>query len=92
MKSIRKIQNDCQLLYMLETNTDVLDKTYNAYIFDKKEHKRDIFQYSVYVPELKLVSKLKSSCEYQQYHKDTVKIYLFSNENNMKRKIRIEVV
>jgi exoribonuclease R len=91
MKDIRRVQNDCLLLHTLESTPELLEKTYTAYLFDKTLHSRDVYQYNAYLPELKLVSKIKSNTEFGQYHKTNVELFLFVGEESIKRKIRLEL-
>ena len=57
MRAIKKIQNDCCLLDTFSKN-HVLDKLYDGYCFDKIARSDGLFQYIVFLPELKLTSKI----------------------------------
>lgn len=92
MKSIRKIQNDCELLHVCFYNNEILDtKVYDGYCFNKTVIK-NIFQYTVYLPELKLTSKIKTTVELEEYEKRQIKLHLFDNKERFKQKIRLAFV
>jgi hypothetical protein len=86
MKAIQKVQNRCKLL---ETN---LDKYYDGYIYDII--KNDIInKYKVYLPELKLiVYDVNCNNEIENYSKHKFKLYIFNDEENIKKKIRVQII
>jgi exoribonuclease R len=92
MKDIRRVQTDCQLLQMVETVPEHITKTHVGYLFDKASYKRDVYQYSVYLPQLKLISSVKSRGDYDQYHKTKISLYLFTGEESIKKKVKIELI
>jgi len=92
MRSIRKVQIDCDLLHLCCTDTTVLAKEYDGYVFDKLARNDGLFQYIVYLPELKLYSKLTLRDEFTDYQLQKFKIFLFNDENSLKRKIRLHTI
>ena len=99
MKSIKKIQTDCNLLEMCTNNNNsneqsILNNTHNGFIFNKEKINKDkynSYEYLVYLSDLKIVSKFKTTKSYNNYSFDTFKIYMFNDQNNLKKKIRIAV-
>lgn len=95
VKHSKKIQNKCQLLHScIQRPEDI----YNGVIIDicpnienkkcgKNENK--INKYVVYLEKINLISKLISKHNYDIGYVGTFKIYVFINELNMKKKIRI---
>ena len=92
MRSIRKVQNDCSLLNICLNDTKILNKKYEGYIFDKMKRNDDLFQYNIYIPEIKMVNRLTSRMEYDNYKKYMFKIYVFMDQIRLKHKIRIELL
>jgi exoribonuclease R len=92
MKSIRKVQNHCSLLDLCFNHPETLDKIYDGYLFNKILMNDGQFQYVVYLPELKLTYKvyLKEDVEYGD--KLRFSLFLFSDEDSLKRKIRLQNV
>jgi len=87
MKSIRKIQNDCNLLN--ECLLKNKEKTYEGYII-KFDPKYD--NYSVYIPNMKLLAYIKSTQELEKYKKYIFSLHLFDDEYTLKQKVRLQLV
>jgi hypothetical protein len=91
MKLLRRVQNDCNLLHLCHGKPDVLDKVYSGYCFDEKTLENGLYKYNLYLPELKttsfvICSKLALLEEHQ------FKLFVFNNEDKMKKKIRLHLV
>jgi exoribonuclease R len=92
MKSIRKTQMDCDLLSKYSSNKSIMENEYLGVIIDKTNTtKYEINQYTVYIEDLKIISKIKYSDDLPLYSKINVKLYLFEDEDNIKRKIRAHI-
>jgi len=92
MRSIRKVQCDCNLLDMCHTSPETMEKEYDGYLFDKISRNDGLFQYVVYLPELKLSSRLTMRADIENFTHRKFKLYLFDNEDKFKRKIRLQVL
>ena len=91
MRSIRKVQNDCSLLNICTTDTQLLEKVHTGFIFDKIIRNDDLYQYMVYFPEFKMVNRFTSRHDKAGLSKQQFKLYVFTDENQLKQKIRIEL-
>jgi exoribonuclease R len=87
MRAIRKIQTQCELLDKCYNNPEIMEKKYEGFVFDKIKRNDALFQYLVYIPELKLLNKYTSRYEHDNYSKNTYRLYLFEDEDNFKKKI-----
>lgn len=92
MRSIKKVQNNCNLLYVCSKDNDILSKNYKGYIFDKIIRDDGLFQYSVYIDNLNIVSKIIINKNHENYSEFNFKLYMFLGENEIKKKIRLELV
>ena len=92
MRSIRKVQNDCSLLNLCENNKEMLEKTYTGFIFDKIERNDKLYQYMVYIPELKMVNRFTSRYDMINNKNYEFKIFIFIDEIRLKQKIRLELI
>ena len=92
MRSIRRVQNDCSLLNLCVNNKECLDKVYEGYIFDKIIRNDKLYQYMVYIPEIKMVNRLTTRIDRENYTNYNFKIYIFMDEIRLKQKIRIEII
>lgn len=115
MKSIRKLQNEYNLLDMFYNIPEFIEKHYDGYIIDihsknnnnhnhnnnhNTSHSKII--YTVYIPELKITSKisklliqmndLEPTINNMLYSHIRCKLYVFTDEYNIKQKIRLEEV
>jgi hypothetical protein len=95
-RSIKRVQTDCNLLHLCSTTPELLEKIHEGYAFSKgsRLQKKDseLDEYSVYLPELKLTTRVFTSTPIELYEKGNYKLYLFDNEEKFKKKIRLQVV
>lgn len=92
MRAIRKIQIDCNILNMCVNDKTITQKSYPGYVFDKVERENKYNQYNVYLPELKIISRVNIKDNYEDYQKKDFKIYLIEDEATLKRKIRLQMI
>lgn len=89
MRSVRKVQNECTMLELCMKHPE---KTYEGYAFDKICRSDGLYQYIVFLPDIKLTSKITARYNMENYEKKRYKIYLFSDEEHLKKKIRLQIV
>jgi len=92
MKSIKKVQNNCNLLalYLREPKGN-----YTAFLFNKTEEIKQstkMYKFSVYIPVLKMVSTIKTTLNLNNYTTVVVSGHLFMAEDNIMKKIRLQIV
>ena len=92
MRSIRKVQNDCHLLHLCHENATILDKNYDGYCFDKIARNDGLFQFIVFLPELRLSCRLTLRDNLENYQKNQYKLFLFNDESTFKKKIRLQFI
>jgi exoribonuclease R len=92
MRTIRKVQCECSLLDLCHNQPEIMDKEYQGYLFDKINRNDGLFQYIIYLPELKLTSKITLREHYDHFQMEYFKLYLFHNEDKFKKKIRLHLV
>lgn len=90
MRSIRRVQQDCSLLDLCVKQPDVLEQKYMGYVFDSIQRKDDLYQMSVYLPAINMVTRYISKDSIPDYTQLDFKLYLFVNQDTLKKKIRIE--
>ena len=91
MRAIRKVQIDCNLLNLCFTNPTILEPLYDGYCFDKLERNDGLFQYIVFLPELKITSRITLRDNLDNYERRKYKLFVFTNEDKMKKKIRLQL-
>jgi exoribonuclease R len=90
MRSIRKIQTDCEVLNRCYSNPHIMDKQYEGVVFDKVTKEDGTFNYMVYLEELKLLSRITTFIDLENYASHLFRMYLFEDEDKVKRKIRLQ--
>ena len=90
MRAIRKVQNDCSLLNLCCDNTDLIKKIYSGFVFERIERNDGLYQYLVYLSELRMMNRItiRQKLENRTFH--SFKIYIFMDEERLKQKIRLE--
>jgi hypothetical protein len=92
MRSIRKVQCDCTLLDLCHNEPSVMEKEYDGYLFDKIYRNDALYQYIVFLPELKLSSRITLRDNFENFDCKKFKLYLFNDEEKFKKKIRLNLV
>ena len=92
MRAIRKVQVDCHMLHLCNTDPTTLDTTYDGYCFDKLCRNDGLYQYIVFLPALRLSSRITLRDNLENFEKRQYKLYLFNNEEKYKKKIRLQLV
>ena len=92
MRSIRKVQVDCTLLDLCANNKDIMDKEYDGYVFDKIIRNDGLFQFMVFLPELKLSSRITLRDNFENFENKKFKLFLFNDEESFKKKIRLHLL
>lgn len=92
MRSIRKVQCECSLLDLCQNDKSVMEKEYSGYLFDKISRNDGLYQYIVFLPNLKLSSRITLRENYENYENKKFRLFLFNDEERFKRKIRLQIV
>jgi exoribonuclease R len=92
MRSIRRVQVDCTLLDLCANNQDIMEKEYDGYLFDKILRNDGLFQFMVFLPELKLSSRITLRADIENFDNKKFKLFLFNDEENFKKKIRLHLL
>jgi hypothetical protein len=90
MRSIRKIQSDCEILGKCTHNPRILESNHTGVLFDKVNKNDGGFVYMVYLEGLNLLTRLKTYADYSNYTTQTFRLFLFVDEHSLKKKIRIQ--
>ena len=92
MRSIKKVQIDCSLLDLCVNNPSIMLKEYDGYLFDKIIRNNGLFQYMIFLPELKLSSRITIRENLENFENKKFKLFLFNNEEKFKKKIRLQLL
>jgi exoribonuclease R len=99
MRAIRKVQTQCSLLAMSSVcsndgQSPIEERLeFDAYLFDKIVVNECTNLFSIYLKSLNLIYKLKTTnLTIQSGETRKVKLHVFSDEDNLKRKIRFQIL
>ena len=92
MRSIRKIQTDCSLLDLCNNTPEVMEKNYQGYIFDKIVRNDGLYQYIIFLPDLKMNSRITIRENIENFDNKKFRLLLFNDEEKFKKKIRLQLV
>ena len=92
MRAIRKVQVDCNLLEMCMNDNEILKKDYDGYMFDKMERNDGLYQYMVFLPDLKMTSKITIRDDVENYVNCKFNIHIFTDQDRLKKKIRLQIL
>ncbi len=92
MRSIRKVQNDCSLLEKCMIDKKIFDREHGGYIFDKIQRNDSLYQYMIYLPDIKMVNRFVSRHDRENFSENKFRIFTFIDETQLKQKIRVELI
>lgn len=84
-KSIRKTQNECELMTL---PAETFEREHNGVVFGKKLLYNKMYQYSIYIENLKTFGKIKTNIDIPDYSDAKFKLYYFGDEYDSKRKLK----
>lgn len=90
MRSIRKVQSDCEILNRCFLQPDIMDVLHKGIVFDKIIKNDGVISYMVYLEKLKLLSKVVTELDVPNYSSVDFKLFLFEDEDKVKKKIRLQ--
>ena len=89
-RAIRKIQTDCYSLHLCVNSPNIMNQIHQGIVFDKSENSMGgVFSYMVYLENIKLLTRIKSTICVENYSIHNFKIFLFEKEDNTKKKMRV---
>ena len=92
MRAIRRVQTDCTLLHQCNKRPDILKNIYDGYVFDRVKWRNQYLQYTVYIPDIKLITRVNIKEDINDYSKHKFKLYLIEDGQTLKKKIRAEML
>ena len=93
MKHIRKVQTECSLLSLFhEHNENGKYNIMNGILFNGCKRDDGMYIYNVYLPKIKMLSKIKLLDYIENYKQMCFKMFYFKDENTLKQKIRLQLI
>jgi hypothetical protein len=69
-----------------------MEKEHDGYLFDKILRNDGLFQFMVFLPELKLSSRITLRDNIDNFENKKFKLFLFNDEASFKKKIRLHLL
>lgn len=88
MRSIRRVQNDCNMLYHC-LNLVNKNQEYNGFVVS---HSSKYERYMVYIPEIKLTGYIKSETILSIFEQHRFTMHIFNDEVSLKQKVRLQII
>lgn len=90
-KNIRKVQRECELLYIHMTQPEKMDKDMDGFVVDSSyNNEKGAWINTVLLKEVGTPLLCKTDTQYEPGDKIVVRLYLFENESNLKKKIKVQ--
>lgn len=92
MRSIRKVQSDCELLRKCTTDPEILEREHSGVVFDRVVKADGLCSYMVYLDKVGLLSRIHTPVQMEDYTMGMFRIFVFEDEHRAKKKIRLQMV
>jgi exoribonuclease R len=92
MRSIRKVQTDCEVLHRCMTTPELMEMIHEGTLFDKIVKHDGTITYMVFIEKWKMLSRISTNHDIPNYSVAQFKIFLFEDEDQTKKKIRLQIV
>jgi hypothetical protein len=94
MGAVKKVQNSCNLLHSV-MNRDAVFGELRGYVLECSEadpRRGEGYWCMIYVPELRSAGGALSAKPLELYSVANVSVHLFTDENTLKRKVRLNLL
>ena len=85
MRDIKKIQQECELLYIMSENPDMKNKVYRGIVINVDDVDDEI---TVYIESLNKIITVGTNKKIELYSYHNVCVYIFEDEYKIKQKLR----
>lgn len=89
MRSIRKVQTDCEVLRHCVQTPCLLENTHQGIVFDKMRRNDGTYSYMVYLEAIRVLSRVNCLYDWENYTRHSFKLFVFEEESSVKHKIRL---
>ena len=89
MKAIKRVQNDCSLLYLCSSGSINMEEELECYVW------RDNDNMNIYIPFIKWITQIHTADiekEYRNYSLQRCKVFVINDEVSLKKKVRVMIM
>jgi exoribonuclease R len=90
-KKIKYVQNKLQLIHTCLGYEDLSKEVLSSIVVDK-DKKDNMNHYNLLVPKLNVFLPAISDKDFQEYDNCNIRVFVFEDENNVRNKIKIQIV
>ena len=90
-KKIKYVQNKLQLLHTCLEQDNLSDEVISSIVVDK-DKKDTMNHYNLFVPKLNVFLPAISDKDFQEYDTCNIRVFVFEDENNVRNKIKIQII
>jgi hypothetical protein len=69
-----------------------MDIPHMGIVIDKSKKTETVYSYTVYIEDIKMMSRISTEVDYALYTKVHCKLYLFQDEDKVRNKIRTVIL
>jgi exoribonuclease R len=98
-KQINKLQMETRIIRQCFNNAEIIEKHYTGIVIHSERpqikdttNENNYFKYSIYIDELNYISQIKTEKEYPLNSTCQIQLYLFHDEYQINKKIKIRVL
>ena len=90
MKAIKRVQNDCSLLYLCSSGSINIEEDLSCYVW----RDNDSDNMNIYIPSIKWITNIHVDTDkkYKDYSLQKCKVFVINDEVSLKRKVRIMIL
>jgi hypothetical protein len=92
MRSIRKTQIDCDMLFRCHAHPEWMQHPHRGVIFDRIEKHDGNYSYTVHLPDLNILGRIVSQEKYINYQVLDFRLFTFHDSDKLQRKIRLAII
>lgn len=91
MRSIKKVQIDCDLLYRCNVHPEWMQHHHQGIIFERVQIQDGLYSYMVHLSDLNILGRIITHEKYLNYQSLNFRIFVFQDADKLYKKIRITV-
>lgn len=89
MRSIRKVQTDCEILYKCSQNPQWKNTDLEGIVFDGVQRSDGTYAYMVFLEEPRILARVYSVEKWEEHEKRFFRVFLFDDETKLCTKVRV---
>lgn len=89
MRSIRKVQTDCEILYKCTQNPEWKETDLDGVVFDGVQRSDGTYSYMVFLEAPRILARVYCTEKWEEHEKHKFRVFLFDDETRLCTKVRV---